>query len=315
MANLLIENYISPWAINSSLEHVFPSKFSYRFTLIKKVIPMTNDSSKDMKNCNVLLTGATGGMGRAFSQLLFSKGANLVLIGRDKSKLTLLKNELLASAPQATNIIDTFCLDLTHTEQRTHLVEHLTTLPFEINLLINNAGISQLSFFEQTTDSDIDRIISTNTIAPIKLTQALLPMLLRQPSAQIINIGSTFGSIGFPGYSTYCTSKFALRGFSQTLSRELSDTNISVKYLSPRATKTALISEQIAQLNKALNTTSDSPELVAKELLILIKQQGTERYIGWPEQLFVRLNALFPAVVGKSIIKQLPIIRKFAYQS
>jgi short-subunit dehydrogenase len=273
---------------------------------------MTKHVSTTIKNANILLTGATGGIGKAFSRLLFSKGANLVLIGRDNAKLKRLKDELLGSDLSATNRVEIFAVDLLECEQRAQLIEYLATLSFEINLLINNAGVNQFSLFMQTTDSDINRIISTNTIAPMQLTQALLPMLLQQASAQIINIGSTFGSIGFPGYSAYCTSKFALRGFSQTLSRELSDTNIKVKYLSPRTTKTSLNSKKIEQLNEALNMDADPPEFVAKELLLLIKQNNHERHIGWPEKIFVRLNALFPAIVGQSIVKQLPIIKKFA---
>jgi len=276
---------------------------------------MKNHLSTNMKNCNVLLTGATGGMGKAFSQLLFDKGANLVLIGRDSNKLKQRKAVLLASNINASNRVETFTADLVDAEQRTRLIEHLATLSFEINLLINNAGINQLSLFEKTTDSEINSIISTNTIAPIQLTQVLLPRLLKQPSAQIINIGSTFGSIGYPGYSAYCASKFALRGFSQTLSRELAASNVTVKYLSPRATKTSLNSGKIEQLNDALNTAIDSPELVAKELLLLITQNKTERYIGWPERVFVKLNALFPTIVSKSIVKKLPIIKQFAGES
>ncbi len=273
---------------------------------------MKNQSSKKMKNSNVLLTGATGGMGKAFSRLLFANGANLLLIGRDSHKLHELKAELLTSNISATNKVEIFAVDLVDSAQRQALIAYLATLTFDINLLINNAGISQLSLLEQTTESEINRIISTNTIAPMQLTQALLPILLKQSSAQIINIGSTFGSIGFPGYSAYCASKFALRGFSQTLSRELADTNVTVKYLSPRATKTNLISKKIEQLNTALNTATDLPEHVAKELLALIEQNKTERYIGWPEKLFVGINALFPSIVSKSIVKQLPIIQKFA---
>jgi short-subunit dehydrogenase len=273
---------------------------------------MKNQSSTKMKKSNVLLTGATGGMGKAFSQLLFDKGANLVLIGRDSTKLHELKAELLTSNLSATNKVETFSADLVDSAQRQTLITYLATLSFDINLLINNAGISQLSLLEQTTESEINRIISTNTIAPMQLTQALLPKLLKQTSAQIINIGSTFGSIGFPGYSAYCASKFALRGFSQTLSRELAGSHVTVKYLSPRATKTNLISQKIAKLNTALNTATDLPEHVAKELLALIEQNKTERYIGWPEKLFVRINALFPSLVSKSIVKQLPIIQKVA---
>jgi len=273
---------------------------------------MTNQLSKEMMNYNVLLTGATGGIGQAFSRVLYTAGANLVLVGRNEDKLTQLKDELQASNPRAKNTVVTFIVDILQHDQRDSLIDKLVSLPFNINLLINNAGVSQFKLFEHASDSEINNIITTNTIAPMQLTQALLPMLKQRKMAQIINIGSTYGSIGFPGYAAYCASKFALRGFSQTLSRELADTNISVKYLSPRATKTDFNSPEVDKLNTELNSNVDSAETVAIELLCLIDQSNDERYIGWPEKFFVRVNQLFPSLVSKSIIKQLPIIKKYA---
>ena len=133
---------------------------------------MTNHISTEMKNCNVLLTGATGGMGKAFSQLLFDKGANLDLIGRNSNKLKQHQAELLASNMKADNKVEIFAIDLVESLQRKALIAYLATLSFDINLLINNAGISQFSLLEQTSESDINSIISTNTIAPIQLTKA-----------------------------------------------------------------------------------------------------------------------------------------------
>jgi len=273
---------------------------------------MTHQFTKKMTNNNVLLTGATGGIGQAFSRLLFNAGANLVLVGRNEEKLIQLKDALLASNPHATNSVITCVVDILQKVERDNLIDQLPSLPYEINLLINNAGVSQFKLFEQSSESEINNIITTNTIAPMQLTQALLPLLKKCKKAQIINIGSTYGSIGFPGYTAYCASKFALRGFSQTLSRELADTNISVKYLSPRATQTNLNSAEVDELNAALNSSVDSAETVAKELLSLIMQSSEERYIGWPEKLFVRINQLFPSIVSKSIIKQLPVIKRYA---
>jgi short-subunit dehydrogenase len=273
---------------------------------------MTHQITHKMTNNNILLTGATGGIGQAFSRLLFNSGANLVLVGRNEKKLTELKDQLLASNPQAKNSILTSVVDILQQGQRDNLIEQLSSLPFEINLLINNAGVSQFKLFEHTSESEINNIIATNTIAPMQLTQALLPLLKQCNKAQIINIGSTYGSIGFPGYTAYCASKFALRGFSQTLSRELADTKIRVKYLSPRATKTSLNTTEVDELNVALNSAVDSTETVAKALLSLIMQSSEERYIGWPEKLFVRINQLFPSIVSQSIIKQLPVIKRYA---
>ncbi|WP_220469754.1 SDR family oxidoreductase [Colwellia sp. MB02u-10] len=276
---------------------------------------MTNKFSNTMTNNNILLTGATGGIGQAFSQLLFSSGANLVLVGRNQAKLTQLKAELLASNPEAKNSVVSFVVDILQPAQRAHLIAQLALLPFEVNLLINNAGVSQFKLFEQASESEISHIMTTNTIAPMQLTQGLLPLLKQCDKAQIINIGSTYGSIGFPGYTAYCASKFALRGFSQTLSRELADSNIRVKYLAPRATQTSLNSSEVEKLNAELNSTVDSAETVAKALLTLIMQSSEERYIGWPEKIFVRINQLFPSLVSQSIIKQLPIIKKYANSS
>lgn len=277
---------------------------------------MNKKQSEKVAALNVLITGATGGIGRAIAKLLFQHGANLVLVGRDKEKLAVLKDSLLLNTPKQAahqdNDVHIIAADLTDETARERLYQQLTTLPFEVNTLINNAGINQLRLFEQANQADLSNIITTNTLAPMLLTQRLLPLLKRQSAAQIINIGSTFGSIGFPGYTAYCTSKFALRGFSQSLSRELDDTNVSVKYLSPRATQTSLNTSEVQAMNNALHTVTDSPEFVANELLLLILQISTERYIGWPERFFVKVNQLFPSIVSKSIVKQLPIIKSFA---
>ena len=65
-------------------------------------------------------------------------------------------------------------------------------------------------------------------------------------------------------------------------------------------------------MNKALKTETDSPELVANELVALLTNYQRERYIGWPERVFVKINQLFPSIVTKSIVKQLPVIKSFA---
>ena len=131
--------------------------------------------------------------------------------------------------------------------------------------------------------------------------------------AQIINVGSTFGSIGYPGFSAYCASKFGLRGFTESLRRELADSGLQVSYIAPRATETDLNSDNIVAMNDALGTAMDEPSLVADEVMQIISTPvASDKYLGWPEKLFVRINALLPALVDSSLRKQLPIIRRFA---
>ena len=128
----------------------------------------------------------------------------------------------------------------------------------------------------------------------------------------MINVGSTFGAIGYPGFAAYCASKFALRGFSEALRRELADTNVRVLYFAPRATRTPMNAPSVVAMNDELGVAMDDPEKVAAELLQVIRHEQEERYLGWPERLFVRLNGLLPRVVDQALRKQLPIIQRFA---
>lgn len=282
---------------------------------------MNKKQIESLANKNVVLTGATGGIGQAIAKLLYKAGANLILVARNSEKLKLLKSELVNEhnvsehySNKCHEQVTTVVADITIPSDRKALVERLSILPFQVNVLINNAGVNQLKLFEQSDEYDLSNILLTNTLAPMLLTQTLLPVLKSNEHAQIVNVGSTFGSIGFPGYTAYCTSKFALRGFSQSLSRELNDTNVVVKYLSPRATNTKLNSDSAQAMNIELNTATDSPEYVANELIMLMLQAKTERYIGWPERFFVKLNQLFPDLVASSLTKKLAVIKRFAQQ-
>ena len=148
--------------------------------------------------------------------------------------------------------------------------------------------------------------------ATLQLTHLLLPLLREQPRALLVNLGSTFGSIGYPGFATYCASKFALRGFSEALRRELADTHIKVLYVAPRATRTAMNSVEVVAMNDALKVSMDDPQAVAAQIVQAIMAEREELYLGWPEKLFVRLNSLLPRLVDQALRKQLPVIKRFA---
>ena len=128
----------------------------------------------------------------------------------------------------------------------------------------------------------------------------------------IVNIGSIFGSIGHPGFAAYCASKFGLKGFTEALQRELHGSSIRVLYLAPRATHTDLNSMAVTALNEALGNNVDSPEQVAKALMDILASKRRQQYLGWPENLFVRLNGLFPGLVHNALVRKLHIIRHHA---
>ncbi len=262
----------------------------------------------DIHGKNVVLTGASGGIGRALAEKLSAEGARLILVGRNQQKLIQLLDDLGGHLHRAV------AADLAEASGRRALLDYCENGGFDgIHLLINNAGVNEFSLFEQQSQDAIVKMVNINLVSPMLICQDLLPFLKQHPGSQIINIGSTFGSIGYPGFGAYCASKFGLRGFSESLRRELADTGVQVSYIAPRATQTSLNSDNIVAMNDALGTAMDKPSLVADEVMqIITTPAGTDRYLGWPEKLFVRINALLPAIVDSSLRKQLPIIRRFA---
>ena len=260
------------------------------------------------KPYKAVLTGATGGIGRAIALQLAPHCASLILMGRDSAKLEALKNELSQFAVNVQIVSGDLCEDSTSVRLMDAVLAQQG-----INLLINNAGISLFKSFEDQTDKDITQLMLTNLISPMLLCKQLLPHLKKE-SSQIINIGSIFGYLGFPGFSTYCASKFGLRGFSQSLRRELADTSVSVRYFAPRATKTSINSDQVMQMNAELKTNSDIPESVAEEFMKFLSGNAWEKKLGFKESFFVFMNNLFPGVPDKAIQGQLPIINKYLKQ-
>jgi len=255
---------------------------------------------KKLPKC--ILTGATGGIGQAIAKQLSEKGYSLILVGRNIEKLVMLGSQI----PGEHEIV---IGDITNEADRSALLDNSLN-DDEASVLINNAGVSNFSTFNKVSDRDISDLLTTNLISTIQLTHEFLKKRGNKKST-VINIGSALGSIGFPGYSLYCASKFGLKGFSEALSREMANTDVRVCYLAPRATDTSLNTSNVIEMNKALGSKVDPPEMVANELITLLEGNKSRRFIGWPEKFFARLNGAFPELVDLSMKKTLPTILKF----
>ncbi len=252
----------------------------------------------------IVLTGASGGIGAAIAKQLSDIGAQLVLVARDPQKLEQL-NQTLGGQHYC------FVCDINKDTGRNQLTDYCERLSNGIDMLINNAGISQFSAIETTKPEDIEAILSVNLISTVLLTQALLPLLKQSDRASIVNVGSSFGSIGYAGFAVYCASKFGLRGFTEALSRELSDSDINVRYFAPRATKTTINSQRVVMMNNALGNKMDSAETVAKFFVKFLENNKKRVFLGWPERLFISINSVFPRLVDNALAKKLPIIKQY----
>jgi short-subunit dehydrogenase len=261
-------------------------------------------ASKSIAGKTILLTGASGGIGSAFAMALSEQGARLILVGRYEETLSQLNQKLGGYHLDCV-------ADISTQTGRDTIISFCENEVSKIDIVINNAGVSQFSLFENMSPAEIAQIINTNLLSQMLLCQAFLPLLKTFPDSEVINIGSTFGSIGYPGFSVYCASKFGLRGFSEAISRELSDSSISIRYFAPRATKTTFNTDKVVEMNKALSNDMDSPDLVAKALIAFLGNTRHRAYLGWPEKLFVRLNGALPTLVDKAIVKKLSVIKRY----
>ena len=259
-----------------------------------------------LKNARILLTGASGGLGQELACQLTDGGAALLLAGRDSGRLNALATSL---GPGAASI----CADL----ERASGVAALAgaAREFGVNVLINNAGVSAFGLLENQEWVAIERVLATNLEAPIHLTHALLPWLKAQPQAAIVNIGSTFGSLPFPGFVAYSAAKAGLRGFSQALRRELADSLVAVIHIAPRAIDTPLNTDAVKALNRALKNQSDSPVDVARQVVAALRRGDGEHHFGFPERLFAWLNGVAPSLIDRALAGKLAIIKQHSPSS
>ncbi len=245
-----------------------------------------------------LLLGASGGIGAALLDRLLDRGDRVLVAERREHRW-----------PDPERLIPVR-LDLAAPD----LGARVSDLIAERGLpdgLIHCAGVNHFTAAEHNDDAALPAMLDVNLRSALVITRELLPALRRRGTGTLLFVGSTFGSIGFPGYTAYCASKFGLRGFVEALRRELADTRLRVRYVAPRATRTAMNEARVEALNHALGNHMDTPEAVAARLLRALDGGAASTFLGWPEKLFVRLNALLPFLVDKALRKQLPTIQRF----
>jgi short-subunit dehydrogenase len=261
-------------------------------------------------NIRALVTGG-GGIGGAIAAELLARGGSVLLVDRDAAAL----ERTAARLARFGERVGTLAADLTRAEDRRRLCSEAAEWRGGVNVLINNAGVNHFRMFADQPAGQIDLAIAINLIAPLHLCRELLPHLQRQTEACILNTGSVFGAIGYPGYAVYSATKFAVRGFTEALRRELADTGVSVRYVAPRATRTGINTSAVERMHAELGVAMDPPELVAKTVCDMLAGRKVEVVLGWPEKLFARVNGILPRVVDGALRKKLPVIRRYAGES
>ncbi len=216
----------------------------------------------DISGSKVLLTGATGGLGHAIARALSAKGAELILTGRRADVLEPLASELSARA---------LTVDLGDPLE----VDRLLSEAGEFDILIANAALPASGLLDSFTTAEIDRALDVNLRAPIAMTHALAPEMVKRGRGHLLFMSSLSGKTGTAGSSIYNATKFGLRGFAMAMRAELHNTGVGVSAVFPGFIREAgMFAESQVQLPKGVGTRS--PEDVAKAVVEAIEHNRGE---------------------------------------
>jgi NAD(P)-dependent dehydrogenase (short-subunit alcohol dehydrogenase family) len=196
-----------------------------------------------------LITGATSGFGRALAEAAVAAGDIVVGAARDPGRL----DELVAAHPGRVSAVG---LDVTDTRRCAMVVEDVAARFGRIDVLVNNAGRTQVGALEESTERELRDLFDLHFFGPAALTRAVLPHMRRAGRGVVVQMSSVGGQITAPGFGAYCATKFALEGLTQTLSQEV-DFGVTFLIVEPGAFRTGLFNPGAAY------TSAPRPEYAA----------------------------------------------------
>lgn len=254
-------------------------------------------------NSVAVITGAASGIGRALAVKLASENIAGLAIS-DVNEAGLAETAEMAAAygvPVSTHIIDVSNLD-----QVQRLADESVAKHRRVTHLINNAGVGVIGTFEQISLDDFEWLMGINFWGVIYGCKVFLPILKQQPAGHIVNVSSVFGFIAPEEQTAYCSSKFAVRGFTESLRHELAGTNVAVSCVHPGGIKTNIarnsrIGENTPEewkqqgakfFDKVAKT---SPETAANVIVKGIKEGNPRILIGKDAYAISTFSRLFPA--------------------
>lgn len=242
-----------------------------------------------------LITGAGSGIGRALALEAARRGMSVALVGR---RATALEETRLAFGHGARAIV--IPGDVTSAAARAVMRERLAGEWHCLDVLVNNAGVLAAGPLATTEDAALQQLVATNLLAPLAMTRDLLPLLRAAPLPRVVNIGSLLGDIPMPLFAAYAASKFALRGFSGALRRELAPLGIAVTHAAPRGARTEA-TQAIARFVEPFEMPLDPPEAIARQVWDAVARGRNSVYPRGRERLFLLLERLFPALVDRAL--------------
>jgi len=256
-----------------------------------------------------LITGASGGIGKAFAEELATYPMNLVLVARSEEKLQQIAQKLREKDKIHVDII---VQDLTADNATDVIFNTIQSQGLTIDLLINNAGFGDYGDFAESDGERQLQMVRLNVMVLVDLTHKFLPLMRQQRSGSIINVASIAGFLPIPYLSVYAATKAFVINFSAALWEENRHYGVRFLALCPGPTKTEFFTEakfppNLASANDKLSTPS---EVVRDALKALSKDEMTVVTDGWVSQVLINIARLLPI---KSLLAM--IAKQFKPQS
>jgi short-subunit dehydrogenase len=211
---------------------------------------------REIRGKTAFVTGAASGIGRAIALRLAAEGAHVFLVDVDQVGLQATVDECRWAGVE---VIGRRC-DVSQTNEVSAVVAAVLALWGGVDILVNNAGITYYGRVENMSAEHWDRLLRVNLLSHIQFTRELLPALLARREAHVLNVCSALGLIGMPKVAAYCTSKFAMVGFSESLRNELGRQGLGVTALCPGFVTTNLFTN--APLEKSASDHKLPPRII-----------------------------------------------------
>jgi short-subunit dehydrogenase len=250
----------------------------------------------------MLITGASGGIGRALAEQAAAAGACLTLAARSADRLDELAHSLTARGGEVLAVP----ADVTGEADRERLLASAVERFDGLDVLVNNAGVASFGHFTTCSEEVLRQVMEVNFFAPAELTRAAVPHLVRGRQPAVVNIASMCGRRGIPAWGEYSASKFALVGLTEALRGELSRFDIDVLLVLPGLTRSDL-SRNLLHNTGRMNIDfagGMAPEAVAAGILRAVRRNRTETVLGWDARWLLRVHKFFPRFMDRMLARR-----------
>src|SRR6266581_2038196 len=197
----------------------------------------------NLQDCNVLITGASSGIGREFARQLANRARTIVLVARRSERLADLRDELLNRNPNLD--VNVRVVDLADKTQIELLIDSLAHDKIDVDLLINNAGLGDSGAFATGDAIRNEQMLLVNVVALTSLTRRLLPQMIAKRRGGILNVSSSAGFLPIPGDAVYAATKAYVTSFSEAIRAEVRGKGVSVCAVCPGPVRTEF--QQVAK--------------------------------------------------------------------